>query len=438
MMTGAFWTTGSFVYRYALRLLSTVIVTRLLDPEAYGLMSLAMIFVTGLALFSDIGIAPSVIQSKRGDNEEFLRTAWTLKVIRGLFLGLMGCAIAWPVALIYDEPRLFALICALSLVPVLDGFMSITQLIYERRIELKVLNIIEIVSATFATSLTIFFAWQLESVWALIIGTLGGAGMKTIATYTSLPSFPHRLSLNRKDTMEILVFGGWIFLATAVTFLGGRGLVLIQGALVPIAVLGFIALADTLAWAMGELISLIMGKVLFPAMAKIARERPDELRAKVYKTMTIVYVGLLPPFLLLVVIAKPLIDLLYDNRYAVVGDFLAIMAVTSALAIMTMPYSNVILAKGDARTHFNLMCIAAIFRILPLVGGFYIAGSFGMITGIGLGIVAYNIYIIRVADLHEIGNLKRDYLALGIMTTILLAVSYFITVNSSYVSLQAT
>ena len=141
MISGAAWTTGTFAYRYALRLLSTVIVTRLLMPEAYGLMSLAMIFVTGLALLSDIGIAPSVIQSKRGEDEDFLRTAWTIKVLRGLFLGLMGCAIAWPAALIYDEPRLFGLICALSMVPVLDGFMSMTQLIYERRIKLKALNL---------------------------------------------------------------------------------------------------------------------------------------------------------------------------------------------------------------------------------------------------------------------------------------------------------
>lgn len=437
MMTGAFWTTGSFVYRYALRLLSTIIVTRLLMPEAYGLMSLAMIFVTGLALFSDIGIAPSVIQSKRGDNENFLRTAWTIKVLRGVFLGFFGCAIAWPASVIYEEPQLFALICALSLVPVLDGLMSMTQLIYERRIQLKALNIIEIASSTCATVLTIFFAWQLQSVWALVIGTLGGAVLRTSATYIFLQPFKHRLRLERRDAIEILTFGGWILLATAVTFLGGRGLVLIQGALVPIAVLGFIALADTLAWAMGELISLIMGKVLFPAMAEIARERPEELRAKVYKTMTIVYVGLLPPFLVLVLCAHPLINLLYDERYAVVADFLAIMAVTSGLIIMVMPYSNVILAKGDGRTHFKLMGVAAVLRIVFLIIGFYFAGAFGMIVGTGFGIIAYNIYIIHVAERQEIGAQGRDLTMLAFMTIALLAVSYFIITGSSYEGLQS-
>jgi O-antigen/teichoic acid export membrane protein len=437
MMSGAFWTTGAFAYKYALRLLSTVIVTRLLMPEAYGLLSLAMIFVTGLALFSDIGIAPSVIQSKRGENEDFLRTAWTIKVARGLLLGILGCAVAWPAALIYDEPRLFALICALSLVPVFDGLMSVMQLICERRLNLKALSVIEMVSATAATALTIFFAWQLESVWALVIGTLAGAGVRTVLTYIYLPSFPHRIDWNRKDAIEILTFGGWILLATAAAFISTPGLVLIQGALVSVTVLGFITLANTLAWAMGELVSLIMAKVLFPAMAEVARERPEELREKVYKILTIVYGGVMPLFVILAVFAHPLINLLYADRYTVVGDFLAIMSINSALMIMVAPYGSVILAKGDAKLHFIIVAIAAILRIIPLIAGYYIANAFGMIIGIGVGVVAYNIYIIHVAERTKIGNIKRDYFVLAIWTAILFAVSYYVFNGTGYDALQA-
>lgn len=435
MMSGAFWTTGAFAYRYGLRLLSTVIVTRMLMPEAYGLLSLAMIFVTGLALFSDIGIAPSVIQSKRGEENEFLQTAWTIKAVRGLVLGVLGCAIAWPAAVLYGEPRLFELIIALSLVPVLDGLMSIMQLVYERRLQLKVLNIIEMVSATAATALTIYFAWLWGNVWALVIGTIGGAGVRTVLTYVFLPSFPHRLAWNHKDGIEILTFGGWILLATAAAFLGTPGLVLIQGALVSVTVLGFIALANTLAWAMAELINLIMAKVLFPAMAEVARERPEELRSKVYKVMTIVYVIVLPPFLLLALLAQPIIDLLYDDRYAVVGDFLAIMAINSALMIMVAPYGSVILAKGDARLHFIIVLMSAVLRIITMIVGFYVGGPFGMMIGVGVGVVAYNIYIIHVAEWIEIGAIKRDYMLLILWVGILAVVSALVLPGADYAAL---
>ncbi len=437
MLNGAAWTTGSFAYKYALRLISTIIVTRLLLPEAYGLLSLAMIFVTGLTMFSDIGIAPSVIQSKRGEEADFLRTAWTIKVARGVLLGVLGCAIAWPAAIIYDEPRLFLLICTLSVIPVMDGFVSIMQLVCERRINLKVINIIDMACSTCATVLTILFAWQLGSVWALVIGSMAGAGLKTILSFIFLPKFAHRIELNRKDAIEILTFGGWILLSTMAAFVAVPGLVLIQGALVSVTVLGFITLANTLAWAMGEFISVIMAKVLFPAMAEIARERPEELQPKVYKILSIVYYGLLPPFVLLALVAHPLIDLLYDDRYAVVGDFLAIMAINSALMVMVAPYSNVILAKGDARLHFILVAVTAILRVIPMVVGFYVANAFGMIVGIGLGVICYNIYIIYVADRERFGCLKRDYLMQALWSVILLFIALRVFNGDGYTELQA-
>lgn len=426
MIDGALWTTGAFAYRYGLRLLSTVIVTRLLEPEAYGLMSLAMIVVTGLSLFSDIGIAPSVIRSTRGDEPDFLRTAWSLQILRGLFIGLMGCALAWPAAQIYDEPQLFLLIVALSLIPVLDGFKAISHLICTRRVELFRLSLIEIGAATVSTMLTIFFAWYLRSVWALAIGTLGGTFLTMVACYVFLPPFKHRFHFNRADVLEILTFGGWILLSTLVTFVGGRGLILLQGMLVPIDVLGFLVLADTIAGALGELAGIVLVKVFFPAISDVVRNRPHELASKVRRVQTVVYFGILPLFVLLSLVANPLASLIYDDRYVMVGDFLALMAINIGLNVMFMPYTNVILAKGGGRTHFKLMAVLAMVRILAVLTGFHVAGALGMVAAAGLGLGLYNFYLLRIAFKSGIGNPVRDI-------AMLLAIILFLFLMSAQV-----
>ncbi|MFN3500356.1 MAG: oligosaccharide flippase family protein, partial [Pannonibacter indicus] len=59
-----------------LRLASNLALTRLLFPEAFGLMALIQTFMVGLQMFSDIGIRPSIIQNKRGEEADFLNTAW--------------------------------------------------------------------------------------------------------------------------------------------------------------------------------------------------------------------------------------------------------------------------------------------------------------------------------------------------------------------------
>jgi hypothetical protein len=82
-MRGSFWTLGGYGISQVIRLLSSLILARLLFPEAFGLMALVNVFMQGLEMLSDIGLGPSIIQNKRGTEPKFLRTAWTLQILRG-------------------------------------------------------------------------------------------------------------------------------------------------------------------------------------------------------------------------------------------------------------------------------------------------------------------------------------------------------------------
>ncbi|MFQ3629446.1 MAG: oligosaccharide flippase family protein, partial [Cyanobacteriota bacterium] len=83
---GTAWVVLTYGISLALRIGSNLILTRLLNPEMFGKVSLVWVFLGALVLFSDLGVAPSIIQSKRGDDPDFLNTAWTIQVIRGFIL----------------------------------------------------------------------------------------------------------------------------------------------------------------------------------------------------------------------------------------------------------------------------------------------------------------------------------------------------------------
>lgn len=85
-MRGVAISLGTTVAQQLIRLGSNLILTRLLFPEAFGLMALVQTFMTGLAMFSDIGIGPSIIQNRRGEDPDFLNTAWTIQIGRGVML----------------------------------------------------------------------------------------------------------------------------------------------------------------------------------------------------------------------------------------------------------------------------------------------------------------------------------------------------------------
>src|SRR3989442_984776 len=99
-MRGMVWAFSSYGVNQFLRLASNLVLSRLLAPKAFGLMALVAVFLSGLQMFSDVGIRPSIIQNRRGDEPDFLNTAWTIQVIRGTALWLLSCLIAWPAAMI--------------------------------------------------------------------------------------------------------------------------------------------------------------------------------------------------------------------------------------------------------------------------------------------------------------------------------------------------
>jgi O-antigen/teichoic acid export membrane protein len=107
-----------------LRLVSNLILSKLLFPEAFGLMALVNMLMLGLAAISDVGLQPAIIRHARGDEQRFLDTAWTIQVIRGVILWGIGSALAIPMADFYNEPELVTIVPIATLSALLAGFTS--------------------------------------------------------------------------------------------------------------------------------------------------------------------------------------------------------------------------------------------------------------------------------------------------------------------------
>ena len=82
-MRGTVWTAVGYGAAQLLRFGSNLALTYLLFPEAFAAMVIVNTFIMGLHLFSDVGIIPAIVQNKRGDEPDFLNTAWSIQIARG-------------------------------------------------------------------------------------------------------------------------------------------------------------------------------------------------------------------------------------------------------------------------------------------------------------------------------------------------------------------
>src|SRR5262249_36904148 len=113
---------GSGVSQFLRFIANTLVLSQLLKPAAFGLMTLVMTFIQGLRMLSDVGIGPAVIQNPRGEEATFLRTAWSLQVVRGFALFFASILFAWPFAsFFHDDSQLLVFIPIAGLQAVLNG-----------------------------------------------------------------------------------------------------------------------------------------------------------------------------------------------------------------------------------------------------------------------------------------------------------------------------
>ncbi|WP_187794996.1 oligosaccharide flippase family protein [Paracoccus amoyensis] len=386
-LRGTAITLGGTFGSQLMRLLSNLILTRLLFPEAFGLMALIQTFMTALQMFSDIGIRVSIIQNPRGEESDFLNTAWTLQIFRGMVLWLVACALAWPLASFYDEPQIRWLLPVVGLNAVVMGFLSTKMAVQNRRLRLGRQTVISLVSQAGAVILMVALAAVWPSVWALVIGGLFGNLMTVLASHIYLPGAPSRLKWDRSAAHDLMKFGQFIFISTLAGFFVNQGDKLVLGKLVSFTDLGIYNIAFFMAAFPTMLGRTVAERILFPLYRHARPSENPVNRHKIGRARNLVAGGMLAMFGTLALIGNLLIGLLYDVRYAAAGPMLIIMALAQIPTALTLGNSQLLLAEGDSRRFSRLVVLHAILNFILMLGGFWLLGMLGILLVQGVQIL---------------------------------------------------
>jgi len=379
---GSAWTFAGSGVSQVLRLASNLILTRLLFPEAFGLMALVNAFLHGLQMFSDLGLSPSIIHNKRGDDPKFLNTAWTIQMCRGACLFACTCFFGWIIAMFYQQPELFGLIPAAGCTVLISGFTSTNLFRLDRHLQLGKRTAFDLFGQICNIVAAILLAWWLKNVWALVFGRLFGEMARLVVSHALLPGERNRFTWDPAAGRELFHFGRWIFLATVMGFVVGRSDRLILGKLMSMDKLGQYAIA----FALSQMVVLMMrqfgNRVLFPLYTRLKEDDPSKLRQRTFWIRAALMSAVLPPVCVFSIWGDWIVRFLYDPRYHEAGWMLQILAIGAVGAIVGLTINPVLLAVGDSFRHMlSMTAQAAITLAAMAVGGWY-AGAKGVIIGI--------------------------------------------------------
>jgi len=384
-----------FIFQLIGRIVSTVILTRILAPDIFGVFAVVITFIYILEMFSDLGVRSLILTKEDDLDDSFLRSCWTAQILRGVLIfvvcALLAAGVGWaqnttffPLGSSYSNPTVPVAIAAIGIGSIINGFASPAKFIYEREMKFRAVSIENLIVMLSTTVITIFLALWLRNVWALVAGGLLGACITLILSYTMFKGPKMRLNWSVADFKIIIARGKWIIGHSALTALMTVADRLILGFAMSASSFGFYYIARQIVGLIEQFLDSIhaqMGLQVFTALQKdteIAAFRRRYYQYRIlFDGLSMLGAGTLLTF------APTFVSIIYDDRYASTAVMIQILALGLILVgpgLLREAYS--------AQRKFREMTLLSLVRTTTIWIGLLIAEVVLDSTTIALFVVA--------------------------------------------------
>ncbi len=303
-------------------LFKIAILGRLLAPDDFGLMAIAILTLKWLEYFTETGFNKALVQEP-GDIEPYLDTAWVVQLARGCLLAALLVIIAPFAADLFETPHAKAVIQACAAVLVIRGFTNPAMVYLRRQLDFKRVVWWTLSNALVGLVVAICVALLYPSVWALVASVIAAAIASTIISYMIVPYRP-RPHFRWQQAKTLIRFGKWIFFLNVISFFGLYADSAIVGKVLGMTSLGFYQMARQFGLTPSHQIALLVSGVMFPAFTHL--RHAEQLRIAFSRTLTVVSMVAIPLGCFITVFANPLIELILGERWVSIAPALAWLA----------------------------------------------------------------------------------------------------------------
>ena len=380
-----FATTFAFAMQTLIRLVSSLVLTRVLAPEAYGTITIlaSVLYVIGNIL--DTNVTLFIVRDRNAEQPRYLNTAWTMRLIRSVLSGavLFVCAPLLATK-IYDLPSLTLPLRVFSLWFVIDGFESMAFPLAIRRKQARLQMYSELAASVLSTSFSIAYCYRYHTFWGIAFGMLLNRLIMTALSHQFYRELRPRFLLDLAAAREILVYSKFTVPSSFLTLALSQFDKVVFLRLFDLRLLGIYGLAGNIAGSIETLISKISQAVLYPRCAHNFRENPDTAGKRYYIENTKLFAGILAMPAAICGGAHLIITLLYDSRYTEAGSVLQALAIRAVLLSLASPAEDLMISAGQFHVILVGNILRAMWIILGSLLGYHFLGFLGFVYGLSL------------------------------------------------------
>ena len=295
-------------------IITAVFLARILSPEDFGLIAIAMAIMGILEGFTSLGLNAGLIQNDEIVEEDY-NVAWTYGyLVRGIFLFFLIFFISDWIALFYDTKELSLVLKVLSIQQIFYAFSNIWLIEYYRKVEYKKDFIISIVSQFSRIITVIPLAIYFKNIWALVVGLLVKSFVGLILQYSIIEKRP-KINFDFNKFKKLFLFSIPIIGVQIVTIIKNSIDKILLGKLLGVSQLGYYQIASRFGFELPSEIKSVVSQVMFPTFSRIKNSK-DRLKSGFMNVLTVTLIVSIPFCAFLFVNTNNIVLVLLGDKFS--------------------------------------------------------------------------------------------------------------------------
>ncbi|HEX2028217.1 MAG TPA: lipopolysaccharide biosynthesis protein [Nitriliruptorales bacterium] len=341
------WSFGLHVSLRIVRTVRTVVLVRLLAPDDFGLMGIALVALSFLETFSITGFKHALIQ-RREDIRRYLDTAWTVELIRNVLIAGALLGGAPVVAALFKTPEALPIVRAIAIAVLIGGFVNIGVVYFERELEFHKRFVFELAQTLAEVVVGVAAALVTRSVWALVFGVVAARAVRVVASYLLHPYRP-RPELDLGKARELYGFGKWVFRSDSVLYLLNNLDYVVVGRVLGAAALGLYKMAFTFSQLVATELTMVTSRVTFPAYSKLQGDLP-RLRRAYQRTLHLIALSAFPVAVGSAVLSERFAEVVLGEAWTPMASAMALLCLAGLTRSLASTTGSLLRAIGRPAT----------------------------------------------------------------------------------------
>ena len=431
LLKGVLWDFAGKGAHQVVSFVISIILARILGPEAFGLLGMAMVVIGIAQVFGDFGFSSGVIQAKEVTVVQYNTIFW-INVIFGLLLSTLTFFLASFVAWFYESDTVGNIFRSLSPLFLLGSFSVLPLAILKRNVDFKSVAIINFIAVIIAGTVGLIFAYSDFGVYALVGQSLIHYIILSIATWFFTdwrPVLNFTTHFDLKSIASIWKFSSNLFYSSLLDAVVTRLDILIIGKLFSAATIGFYTRAVSFYNLIVRYSSSSLAQVFFPVISKIQEDK-EAVRQLTLKSVHVVSFAI---FLLIgtaYLVSDEVFLILLSAEWLEASAYFKIILLSAYSRPIGATMMNVLIGLGNSKAHLKIEVIKKLLLFTAYLVGFQfglLGFLYSLIFSRAVSTVVNIVYASKAMNMHYalfiMTILKYAALGLAAYFAVLLAIN---------------